>query len=106
MHEFLATINEAILKLKRHAVSISVCRFQFNDHEKENQFLNAGIQSGYWRVNDLESDKAATVPHFHNKYLIERYLAEKHPQRQKELFGDLPTVEEAVMRYCRDRGLT
>lgn len=29
----------------------------------------------------------------------------KNPQRQQELFGDLPTVEEAVMRYCRDRGL-
>jgi uncharacterized protein YbjT (DUF2867 family) len=29
----------------------------------------------------------------------------KNPQRQKELFGDLPTVEEAVMRYCRDQGL-
>lgn len=29
----------------------------------------------------------------------------KNPQRQKDLFGDLPTVEEAVMRYCRDRGL-
>ena len=28
------------------------------------------------------------------------------PQIQKELFGELPTVDEAVMRYCRDRGLT
>ena len=29
----------------------------------------------------------------------------KNPQRQKQLFGDLPTVEESVERYCRDRGL-
>jgi uncharacterized protein YbjT (DUF2867 family) len=30
----------------------------------------------------------------------------KNTQRQKELFSDLPTVEEAVRRYCRDRKLT
>ena len=29
----------------------------------------------------------------------------RNPQVQKELFGDLPSVEEAVRRYCRDRGL-
>jgi len=29
----------------------------------------------------------------------------KNPQRQKELFGELPTVEESVKHYCRDRGL-
>jgi len=29
----------------------------------------------------------------------------KNPQRQKELFGDLPTVEESVRQYCLDRGL-
>lgn len=29
----------------------------------------------------------------------------KNPQRQKELFGELPTVEESVSHYCRDRGL-
>jgi uncharacterized protein YbjT (DUF2867 family) len=29
----------------------------------------------------------------------------KNPQRQKELFGDLPTVEESVRQYCRDHGL-
>lgn len=29
----------------------------------------------------------------------------KHPQRQKELFGDLPTAEESVEQYCRDRQL-
>ncbi len=29
----------------------------------------------------------------------------RDPQAQKELFGELPTIEEAVRRYCRDRGL-
>jgi uncharacterized protein YbjT (DUF2867 family) len=29
----------------------------------------------------------------------------KTPQRQKELFGDLPAIEEGVRRYCRDRNL-
>jgi uncharacterized protein YbjT (DUF2867 family) len=29
----------------------------------------------------------------------------RNPQVQKELFGDLPTVQEAVRRYCKDRGL-
>lgn len=29
----------------------------------------------------------------------------KNPQRQKELFGELPTVEESVAQYCRDKGL-
>jgi uncharacterized protein YbjT (DUF2867 family) len=28
-------------------------------------------------ISILESDKATSVPHFHNKYLIEKYLAEK-----------------------------
>jgi uncharacterized protein YbjT (DUF2867 family) len=26
-------------------------------------------------------------------------------QKQKELFGELPTIEESVARYCRDKGL-
>lgn len=29
----------------------------------------------------------------------------KNPQRQKELFGKLPTVEESVRQYCSNRGL-
>ena len=29
----------------------------------------------------------------------------RDPQRQSSLFGELPTVEEAVARYCRDKGL-
>jgi hypothetical protein len=26
-------------------------------------------------------------------------------QKQKDLFGELPTIENAVARYCRDKGL-
>jgi len=26
-------------------------------------------------------------------------------QKQKTLFGELPTIEETVARYCRDKGL-
>lgn len=29
----------------------------------------------------------------------------KNPQKQKELFGNLPTVEESIRQYCHDRGL-
>lgn len=29
----------------------------------------------------------------------------RNTERQKELFGDLPTIEEAVTRYCKDRNL-
>jgi uncharacterized protein YbjT (DUF2867 family) len=29
----------------------------------------------------------------------------RDPKTQKELFGELPTVEEAVRRYCKDRSL-
>jgi hypothetical protein len=26
-------------------------------------------------------------------------------QKQKDLFGELPTIEDSVARYCRDKGL-
>ena len=26
-------------------------------------------------------------------------------QKQKALFGELPTIEDSVARYCRDKGL-
>lgn len=29
----------------------------------------------------------------------------RDPHKQQELFGDLPTIEETVARYCRDKGL-
>lgn len=29
----------------------------------------------------------------------------KNPQRQKDFFGELPTVDESITQYCRDRGL-
>lgn len=28
-----------------------------------------------------------------------------YTQCQKQLFGDLPTIEEAVTRYCKDKNL-
>jgi uncharacterized protein YbjT (DUF2867 family) len=39
------------------------------------------------------------------KWIDTGVYVSKNPQRQKRLLGDLPTVEEAVTRYCRDRGL-
>ena len=30
----------------------------------------------------------------------------RDPQKQKDLFGELPTIEEAVTRYCRDKSIT
>jgi hypothetical protein len=29
----------------------------------------------------------------------------KNTNRQKKLFGDMPTIEEAVKRYCTDKDL-
>jgi hypothetical protein len=29
----------------------------------------------------------------------------KDTARQKRLFGDLPTIEEAITRYCKDKKL-
>jgi uncharacterized protein YbjT (DUF2867 family) len=39
------------------------------------------------------------------KWVATGAYVSKNPQRQKELFGDLPSVEEAVTRYCKDRKL-
>jgi uncharacterized protein YbjT (DUF2867 family) len=39
------------------------------------------------------------------KWIKTGIYTSKDTQSQKELFGDLPTVEEAVRRYCRDRNL-
>ena len=30
----------------------------------------------------------------------------RDPQKQKALFGELPTIDEAVARYCRDKSIT
>lgn len=30
----------------------------------------------------------------------------RDPEKQRQLFGELPTVEDTVARYCRDKGLT
>lgn len=29
----------------------------------------------------------------------------RNPEKQKQLFGELPTIEEAVRRFCKDKGL-
>lgn len=39
------------------------------------------------------------------KWIDTGVYVSKNPQRQRELFGELPTVEESVRQYCRDRGL-
>lgn len=39
------------------------------------------------------------------KWIDTGIYVSKNPLRQKELFGDLPTVEESVKQYCADRGL-
>jgi uncharacterized protein YbjT (DUF2867 family) len=33
------------------------------------------------------------------------YVSHEPQAKQKDLFGDLPTIEDAVARYCRDKGL-
>ncbi|MFW0718379.1 SDR family oxidoreductase [Pedobacter sp. N23S346] len=39
------------------------------------------------------------------KWINTGVYVSRNPQRQKKLFGELPTVEESVSHYCRDRGL-
>jgi uncharacterized protein YbjT (DUF2867 family) len=39
------------------------------------------------------------------KWIGSGVYTSKNTQKQKELFGDLPTIEEAVRRYCKDRNL-
>lgn len=39
------------------------------------------------------------------KWINTGVYVSRNPQRQKELFGELPTVEESVKQYCKDREL-
>jgi uncharacterized protein YbjT (DUF2867 family) len=39
------------------------------------------------------------------KWIRDGGYTSKNSHEQKELFGDLPTIEEAVRRYCKDRNL-
>lgn len=39
------------------------------------------------------------------KWIDTGVYVSRNPQQQKELFGELPTVEESVRHYCRDRKL-
>ena len=40
------------------------------------------------------------------KWLRKGSYISRDPEQQREIFGDLPTVEETVTRYCRDKDLT
>jgi uncharacterized protein YbjT (DUF2867 family) len=33
------------------------------------------------------------------------YVSHESQKKQRDLFGDLPTIEDSVARYCRDKGL-
>jgi len=33
------------------------------------------------------------------------YVSHESQKKQKDLFGDLPTIEDSVARYCQDKGL-
>lgn len=37
------------------------------------------------------------------KWLRKGGYVSRDPQKQKEMFGELPTIDQAVARYCRDR---
>jgi uncharacterized protein YbjT (DUF2867 family) len=52
------------------------------------------------RFNDNIDDMYQMI-----KWIDTGAYVSKNPRRQKELFGDLPTVEESVEQYCRDRQL-
>ena len=39
------------------------------------------------------------------KWIQKGMYTSKNPEKQMELFGELPTLEEAVKRYCNDKGL-
>jgi uncharacterized protein YbjT (DUF2867 family) len=39
------------------------------------------------------------------KWLRKGGYVSRDPQKQKRLFGELPSIEETVTRYCRDKGL-
>jgi uncharacterized protein YbjT (DUF2867 family) len=53
---------------------------------------------------------ARFVPSLRDSYAVLTWIRKggyvsRDTQKQKELFGNLPTIEEAVARYCRDKGL-
>jgi hypothetical protein len=50
------------------------------------------------------------VPSLRDKIALLAWLREggyisRDTTKQRELFGELPTIEETVVRYCRDKGL-
>lgn len=54
---------------------------------------------------------AWTMPRLRDNLRVMKWLrngayVSRDPQKQKRLFGDLPTVDETVARYCKAKGLT
>ncbi|MCD0472447.1 NAD(P)H-binding protein [Flavobacterium sp. JAS] len=52
------------------------------------------------RFNDNIKDMVEMI-----KWIDKGIYISTNPQRQKELFGELPTPEQSVREYCRDKGL-
>jgi uncharacterized protein YbjT (DUF2867 family) len=52
------------------------------------------------RFNDNIKDMVEMI-----KWIDKGIYISRNPQRQKELFGELPTPEQSVREYCRDKGL-
>lgn len=52
------------------------------------------------RLNDNIHDMYEMI-----KWIDTGVYISKNPQRQKELFGELPTLEESEGQYCSDRRL-
>lgn len=52
------------------------------------------------RFNDNIKDMIEMI-----KWIDKGIYISTNPQRQKELFGELPTPEQSVREYCRDKGL-
>lgn len=52
------------------------------------------------RFNDNIKDMVEMI-----KWIDKGVYISRNPQRQKELFGELPTPEQSIREYCRDKGL-
>lgn len=52
------------------------------------------------RFNDNIKDMVEMI-----KWIDKGIYISTNPQKQKELFGELPTPEQSVREYCRDKGL-
>jgi hypothetical protein len=53
---------------------------------------------------------ARLLPSLRDSYAVLKWIRKggyvsRDTQKQKDLFGEPPTIEDAVFRYCRDKGL-